>query len=104
MKETLRCCWFAARDSDKAAIARRGTGPGDPLADLFFSIAVSPVLRAIDQDIADSGRGLALPPTPHELQATVGVTDEQIVKGVTQSVYATMTPPNLCAVGCWRKV
>eukprot|EP00974_Lingulodinium_polyedra_P077048 7460006-Lingulodinium_polyedra.AAC.1 len=44
-----------------AARARRGTGPGDPLADLFFSVAVSPTLVQIDMGIHSMGRQVPSP-------------------------------------------
>ena len=61
LHDTIRNTWFASREGCEAARARCGTSPGDPLADLYYTVTISPTLKAIDERIAHCGRSLPSP-------------------------------------------
>ena len=56
--------WFVVRGTPSLARPRRGTRPGDPLADLLFSVILSPILTEIEHAL--SCLGVLLCPQPEE--------------------------------------
>eukprot|EP00973_Karenia_brevis_P031921 4405130-Karenia_brevis.AAC.1 len=47
--------WFQVKGASGTAVARRGTCPGRRCADLWFNIAIKPVLQHIAQDMRAAG-------------------------------------------------
>lgn len=56
--------WFTVRNFQCVAITRKGTRPGDRLADLLFSVLLAPILVRIQDDFVD----LAIAPKTSRLE------------------------------------
>ena len=52
--------WFAVNGAGEAARSKKGTRPGNPLADLLFALLVDPALRDIEADVSRVGWALDL--------------------------------------------
>ena len=56
--------WFVVRGAEGIARPRKGTRPGDPLADVLFSVIVAPILQEIEHELGSLG--ILMSPQPQE--------------------------------------
>ena len=47
--DMFQCSWMTVEGSSMVSLTRRGTRPGDPLADILFSLALAPILLEVEE-------------------------------------------------------
>ncbi|CAE7725799.1 unnamed protein product [Symbiodinium microadriaticum] len=61
VSDLFRGTWFRLESSSTLTGTRRGTRPGDPLADLLFGFSFAGYLRSIDTTLAEAGLATTIP-------------------------------------------
>ena len=55
LADLLACTWFQVRGADHPIQTHKGTRPGDPLADLLFSMCIAGPLQLLAREMRDAG-------------------------------------------------
>ena len=90
--------WFRVQDANEVAATLKGTRPGDSLADLLFSILLSPVLAEVQELEVSLGLAFGLSKSTTPLFATQDDPEEVLCTDVTfadDTAFMGVLPVNL---------
>ena len=62
LSETQRLPWYLLQGHPRIACTKTGSGPGGPLADLMYNLAMLPAIREIDNQMVFDGRTFSFHP------------------------------------------
>ena len=71
LSESQRIPWFQVQGNASIACTKTGSGPGGPLADLMYNLAMLPVIQHIDKQMTEQGLLFSFPNTT-QVFSTVG--------------------------------